>query len=129
MSGPGLELGTFSVGATIAQAGAFRRATGQPDGGTALPLTFPLCWLSGGDLRVALVALVGHEPVVLVHESQAFSYTRALLVGQPYVLTLTVRREHAPERLVLDGAVADADGGPCARLETILRLVAVPESA
>ncbi len=124
MSG-GVELGVFPVRGTASEADAFRLAIGQPPGGAALPLTFPMRWLAARDIRVALAALVGHGEVVLVHEGQNFSFERPLLVGEPYDLTLSVRREQSPERLILQGVIASGEE-PCARLETTLRLVAAP---
>ena len=124
MSGPGLEIGVFPVRGTSADADVFRHATGLPSGGAMLPLSFPMRWLATRDIRVALAALVGHDEVVLVHESQSFAYAHPLRVDQPYDLRLIVRREHAPERLILDGTITDADGADCAQVETILRLFA-----
>lgn len=126
MSGPGLEIGTFAVRGTSAEAELFRAATGLPGGGATLPLSFPMRWLAAREIRVALTALVGHGDVVLVHESQSFSYAGPLQVDQSYELRLSMRRERAPDRLILDGAITDADGRDCAQVETILRLVAAP---
>ena len=126
MSGPGLEIGVFAVRGSAAEAEIFRTATGLPSGGATLPLTFPMRWLAARDIRVALTALVGHGEVVLVHESQSFSYVEPLQVDRAYDLRLTVRREHAPDRLVLEGAITEAEGRACADVETILRLVAAP---
>ena len=126
MSDPGLEIGTFAVRGTSAEAEGFREATGLPGGGATLPLSFPMRWLAARDIRVTLAALVGHGEIVLVHESQSFSYGDPLLVDQSYELRLSVRREHAPDRLILDGAITDADGRDCAQVETILRLIAAP---
>ncbi len=128
MSGPGLELGQFPVRGTAGEVEAFRRATGAAADGSNLPLSFPMRWLASAEIRGALAALVGHGEIVLVHEGQSFAYERPLQVGQVYVLTLVVRREHAPDRLILDGSLADGDGS-CGTLETILRLVAAPVSA
>lgn len=128
MSGPGLELGQFPVRGTVEEAEAFRRATGAADGGSELPLSFPMRWLATAEIRGALAALVGHGEIVLVHEGQSFTYERPLQVGRAYLLTLAVRREHAPDRLILDGSLADADGS-CGTLETTLRLVAAPVPA
>ncbi len=123
-----VELGVFPVCGTAGEADAFRLATGQPPGGAALPLTFPMRWLAGRDVRVALAALVGHGEVVLVHEGQSFSYERPLQVGEAYHMTLSVRREWLPDRLILAGVIA-AGETPCARLETTLRLVAASVGA
>ena len=128
MSGPGLELGQFPVRGTAGEAEAFCQATGVASGGSDLPLSFPMRWLATAEIRGALAALVGHGEVVLVHEGQSFTYERPLQVGQPYVLTLVVRREHAPDRLILEGTLTDGDR-PCGALETTLRLVAAPVSA
>ena len=123
-----VELGVFPVCGTAREADAFRLATGQPPGGAALPRTFPLRGLAGRDIRVALAALVGHGEVVLVHEGQSFSYERPLQVGEAFDMTLSVRREWSPDRLILEGVIAVGET-PCARLETTLRLVAAPVGA
>ena len=132
-------LGPFPVVGTAEAARDFRRATGGDAPGDAassggfsggepapLPWTFPMRWLAAPDVRAAILALVAEPDVVLVHEAQSFEYSAALHVGQPYLLTLEARRETAPDRLVVSGAVAAGDE-PRARLETVLRLVAAPD--
>jgi hypothetical protein len=118
-------LGRFAVVGTAEEVDAFCRATGAAAGPT-LPLTFPMRWLVAPGVRTALLDLVGDADIVLVHESQSFAYTSPLRIGDLYALDLTARRETAPDRLILDGAVIDSSGGEQARIETILRLIAVP---
>lgn len=125
MSEEAQALGRFPVVATAAEAEAFCRATGVAQGAT-LPITFPMRWLTSPEVRAALLALVESDGFVLVHEGQSFTYTQALRADEPYSLTLTARRQTAPDRLVIDGTIADEAGLERTRLETILRLIAAP---
>lgn len=114
-------LGPFAVAATPSQIDAFRAATGLPPG-AAVPLTFPMRWLAADAVRTALTSLAADADFVPVHESQSFDYAAPLASGTEYALNLLVRREVAPDRLVVEGTVEGTDGTPVARLETILRL-------
>ena len=118
------------MAASEAEAEAFRAATGCPPSdlgpaGDILPATFPMRWLASPAVRELLTAAVPEPGLVPVHEGQGFDYERPLRVGAPYRLALAIRREAEPARLVVDGRIEDADGTLHARLETILRLVAV----
>jgi hypothetical protein len=118
-------LGRFAVVGTIAEVDAFCHATGvMPD--ATLPVTYPMRWLAMPDIRTALLDLVSSDEVVLVHESQSFSYAQPLYVDQLYTLTVFARREATPDRMILDGTVVDAAGVEQARVETILRFIAAP---
>ncbi|MDR3462495.1 MAG: hypothetical protein P4L76_09305 [Beijerinckiaceae bacterium] len=119
-------LGTFTVSSTAGEAAAFCAATGLDCVGDVLPLTFPMRWLVGADVRAALLDAVADPDVVLVHESQIFDYSHRLRSGDSYALSLSTRRESAPERLLVDGVIRDASGLELARLETILRLIKAP---
>lgn len=115
------SLGTFSVVARPDEVVAFRAATGLPPG-AAVPATFPMRWLASPAVRDALLALAPESHLVPVHESQLFDYRGAILAGRDYDMTLAARREPAPDRLVLDGTVAEADGTTVVTVETVLRL-------
>lgn len=119
-------LGTFVVSSTDDEAAAFRVATGAESAGGVLPLTYPMRWLVGPEIRAALLDAVADPDVVLVHESQIFDYSHRLRSGESYALSLSTRRESAPERLLVDGAINDDSGMELARLETILRLIKAP---
>ncbi len=115
-------LGCFPVAGTAAEADAFRAATGSPPRDRAiLPLTFPMRWLAAPAVRGAMMAMVS-DGIALVHEAQTFDYERPLRVDERYMLSVSARRESDPDRLVLLGSIAAADGTPAARLETVLRL-------
>jgi hypothetical protein len=61
--------------------------------------------------------------VVPVHESQSFSYETPLVAGESYDVSVAMRREETPPRLVIDATIAGLDGKTVARSETMLRLV------
>lgn len=116
-------LGSFRVRAGADEADAFRKATGVAAAeGDALPLTFPIRWLVTPEIRAALLAMVPEPDIVLLHEAQAFDYRQPLRVGRDYDLSLDARREALPDRLFVDGTIADLDGTTCATVETVLRL-------
>ena len=115
-------IGSFRVRAEPAEVEAFRQATRLESGGDGLPLTFPIRWLVTPEIRAALVAMVPEPDLVLFHESQSFAYEQPLRPDETYNLTLSARRETAPDRLLVDGTIDDASGARCATVETILRL-------
>ena len=122
-------MSAFAVAATQAEVEAFRAATGCPQAGDILPLTFPMRWLASPDVRRALLDAVPEPGLMPVHEGQAFDYEQPLRIGEPYRLRLSTRCEAEPPRLVADAVIEDADGAVHAKLEMILRLVAVEAAA
>ena len=56
-------------------------------------------------------------------KSQSFSYEAPLVAGESYDLTVTMSSEETPPRLTMVATVVTPEGEPCARIETILRLV------
>ncbi len=126
MSAAATEIGRFGVRATAAEAAAFRAAIGLEATGDELPLTFPMRWLVTPAIRAALLAVVADPALVLVHESQGFDYNRRPRVDEALALTLVAWREMAPDRLRVEGVIADADGAEIGRIDTILRLIAAP---
>jgi hypothetical protein len=127
--GADAALGSFPVAGTEEAATLFRQATGSTTTGAALPLTFPMCWMTGPEVRAAVFAFLNDDRVVLIHESQSFDYATPLRVGEPYRLILQARREQGPDRLLIFGDVLTAAGDVAAKVETILRLISVPEDA
>lgn len=121
-------LGAFPVSASRDEVEAFRAATGLPPG-EAVPLTFPMRWLAADAVRDALLALAADADLVPVHESQSFDYEFPLAIDTAFVMRLAARRDTAPDRLVVEGAVERADGTVAARLETILRLFSTKAAA
>lgn len=115
-------LGTFAVSAQAAEVDAFRRAARLEETGDTLPFTWPIRWMARPDVRAALTALVPEADLVPFHESQTFDYAAPLRAGTDYTLAMTARRESAPDRLVVEGSIAVADGSVVATVETVLRL-------
>jgi hypothetical protein len=58
-----------------------------------------------------------------VHESQAFVYERPLIASESYDVTVTLRREETPPRLIADAQIATTTGAPVGKIEAMLRLV------
>lgn len=115
-------IGSFTVRAEPGEVAAFRAAIGVEGDAAELPFTYPIRWMVTPEIRPELLALVPEPDLVLFHESQTFAYERPLVSGEDYTLTLTARRETAPDRLLVDGAISDGAGKACATVETILRL-------
>ena len=114
-------LGLFAVRAEPSEIAAFRAAIGLPPG-DRVPATFSMRWLAAHDVRDALRALASEPDLVPVHESQTFDHLGSLQAGKPYAMSLEGRRDTSPDRLVLAGVIADTEGTPLVRVETILRL-------
>ena len=115
-----MVLGPFEVATDPAEIAAFAAAVGSGDG--YVPPTFPIVWLSAPALKAALRDAVGPD-FLPVHESQSFDYIRPLAAGAACRLTAIARREHAPDRLVVEASVADLAGAPVLTMRAVLRLV------
>ncbi len=122
-------LGTFAVVAEAAAVAAFRRATGCGGDDRTVPATFPMRWLARPDVRCAIMALLPEPDLVPVHESQSFDYAGPLEPQVAYHLALSAARSCEPERLSVHGLLLDDMQRELLRLETVLRLVAVPAAA
>lgn len=117
-------LGPFPVMVDAERAAAYGAEAGlAPRADGCAPLCFPAVWLSAPDIRAAIARVCAEADSVPVHESQSFDYDSPLRVGESYDLSLTLRREAAPPRLVIEAVVAAPGGEVCARIETMLRLV------
>lgn len=112
-------LGPFEVEADPARVGAFAAAAGGA--GAGVPAAFPIVWLAEPRVRTALGAAAGPN-VLPVHESQSFDYARPILPGEKLRLTLVLRREASPDRLVAEAEVEDPAGARALSLRTVLRL-------
>ena len=86
-------------------------------------------WLAEPDVRRAILSLVPESDLLPVHEGQSFDYAAPLEPEVAYRLLLSAARSREPERLTVHGTVVDGGGVELARLETVLRLVAVPAAA
>lgn len=88
-----------------------------------VPLAYPAVWLSEPALSTIVSRVCETLGVVPVHESQSFAYERSLTAGDSYDVTVTLRREETPPRLIADALIAATDGAPVGKIETMLRLV------
>ncbi len=113
-------LGPFRFRIDPERAAAFSRETGAD--GASVPLSYPAVWIADPRLFDPVRELCAAEGVVPVHESQSFSFETPLRAGAEYDVTVALRREETPPRLILDATVA-AGGATVARSETMLRLV------
>lgn len=117
-------LGPFRVTVDPERAAAYGREVGvAPRADGRPPLCYPAVWLSAPDIHAAIALACAEADSVPVHESQSFAYDAPLHVGESYDLSLALRREATPPRLVIDAIVATLAGKTRARIETMLRLV------
>lgn len=116
-----VTLGPYRLRVDPARAAAYARETGGDD--TSVPLAFPAVFLSEPALFTVVRDLCARLDVVPVHEAQSFVYEAPLVAGESYDLSVTMAREETPPRLTLDASIATVAGAPCARIETMLRLV------
>ncbi len=114
-------LGPFRFRVEPDRAAAFARETGGD--GASVPLSYPAIWIADPKLFDPVRDLCAAEDVVPVHESQSFSFETPLRAGADYDVTVALRREETPPRLILDATIAATDGATVARSETMLRLV------
>jgi hypothetical protein len=116
-----LTLGPFRLRVDPARAAAFARETG---GDVArVPLSFPAVWLTDPAMFEPVNAMCEELAVVPVHESQSFAYEAPLIAGDDYDVTVSMRREETPPRLVIEAAISALDGALVAKSDTMLRLV------
>jgi len=114
-------LGPFRLRVDPAQAEAYARETGGD--GKSVPLSFPAVWLTDPTLFDPVRDLCATLDVVPVHESQSFAYVAPIVAGDSYDVSVAMRREETPPRLVIDATIAALDGKAVAKSETMLRLV------
>ncbi len=128
MSSEPLALGPFRVRVDAARAAAYRRETGAPPAADdAAPLAYPAVWLSSPQIHAEIARVCGERDSVPVHESQSFDYVAPLRAGEDYALSVTLRQEETPPRLIIAATVATLSGEARASIEAMLRLV--PRSA
>lgn len=113
-------LGPFRFRVDPERAAAFAREIGAD--AASVPLSYPAVWIADPKLFEPVRDLCAAEGVVPVHESQSFSFSAPLQAGAAYDVTVALRREDAPPRLILDATIA-AGGETVAKSETVLRLV------
>ena len=120
-------LGTFAVRATVAEAEAFARETGSV--GQGVPFTFPVRWLARPDFHAAAAEMIGGVNWVPIHESQSFDYRAPLAADEDYMMTVTMKRETEPSRIILLADVGPAGAAPLLTMEMMLRIVPLPAEA
>lgn len=110
-----------TVIATGADVAAFAASVGAT-GGSRLPTTYPIRWLTRPEVVNLVRALAADKPDSLpVHELQTVEMLAALPLDTPLALVAEVRRTDAIH-LTLDVAISHSDT-PVARLHAVLRLV------
>jgi hypothetical protein len=110
-----------TVVATGADVAAFAASVGAT-GGTRLPTTYPIRWLTRPEVVNLVRELATDRPDSLpVHELQTVEMVAELPLDTPLSLVAEVRRTDAIH-LTLDVAITREDR-PVARLHAVLRLV------
>lgn len=120
-------LGPIRVRVDEERVAHYRRETGfveTPE--KIVPAAFPAVWLTAAEVGAAIRRALEGEDAVPVHESQSFHYFAPLRVGKSYDLTVAIRREKTPPRLVLNASVATPEGDARLHAETLLRIVPRP---
>jgi len=121
---PTTAFGPFRVSVDAARAADYAREIGgAPPAEGYAPLCYPAVWFSLPEIRAAISDACLAADSVPVHESQGFAFVAPLRIGENFDLTVQMRRDAAPPRLVIDALVATPEGLPRARIETMLRLV------
>jgi hypothetical protein len=117
-------LGPFLVRADPANVTAFARQTG----GSAdhVPFTFPVRWLARPELQAAAVEMIGDVDWVPIHESQSFDYRAPLLLNTDYEMSVAMKREVEPSRIVVVAHVGPFGDAVHLRMEMILRIIPLP---
>jgi hypothetical protein len=118
-----LDLPALRVQVDAARAAEFARETGFDAGFDGAPSSYPALWLTAPAIHDAIAQICAQADSVPVHESQHFTYQAPLRVGVDYDLSVSMRREDKPPRLVVEAALATLDGAPVGRFEALLRLV------
>lgn len=111
----------LTVTADAGAADAFARATGAGPLDGALPLTFPVTWLTRPEVVALVASLAADRPTALpVHELQTIETLAAPSPGASLDLTVAATRSDA-DRITVEAEAGEA-GHPCLRLTGILRL-------
>lgn len=114
-------LGPYRLRVDPERAAAYARETGGD--GKTVPLSFPAVWLMEPVLFAPVREICAALDVVPVHESQSFAYETPLTLGARYDVSVSLRREETPPRLIVDATIFALDGARVGRSETMLRLV------
>jgi hypothetical protein len=124
-AGADIRLGPIRVSTDPDSVARYRREIGFDEScGNVAPAAYPIVWLSCAEIAAAIrEELRGGEEALPVHESQSFRYFEPLRVGEAYDLTVLMRRESEPARIVLNATVTTLSGEARAHSETVLRIV------
>lgn len=114
-------IGPLRLTVDAARARAYAHDIGAKD--DRVPLAYPAVWLTEPALSNVVSDVCETLAVVPVHESQAFVYERPLIADESYDVTVTLRREETPPRLIADALIATTSGAPVGKIEAMLRLV------
>jgi hypothetical protein len=127
-----IRIGPLAVKADPARVTEFQGATfGDTEAGCVLPFTFPVCWLAAPEIRAGVASLVREDDgavLLPLHESQSFDYAAPLLADIDYRMSVDIRKEREPLRLVLQAEVGEIVSGADVvhlRMEMVLRIVAI----
>lgn len=127
--GEEMRLGPFRVCVDEERVLRYRRETGFVESPEKIvPVAFPGVWMTTSEIGEAIRVALAGEGAVAVHESQSFHYSAPLRVGESYDLSVSLRREATPPRLVLSANLATLAGETRMRAETLLRIVPRPKS-
>jgi hypothetical protein len=118
------RLDPVAVRASAGEIEAFRRASFASEYGPAVPHTFPIRWVTLPEITNAIREMIAGDQWLPIHEAQNFEYRRPLEVDKAYRLTVDLRREANPPRLVIRGLVSTEANELCVSFETTLRIVA-----
>ncbi|MBY6241648.1 hypothetical protein [Methylosinus sp. Sm6] len=122
-----IRLGPFRVVADEERVARYRREAGFADTlEKIVPVAFPAVWMTTSEIGEAIRAALAAENAIAVHESQDFRYCAPLRVGESYDLTVSMRREASPPRLVVNAFVATQGGEARLHAEALLRIVPRP---
>lgn len=120
-------LGPFRVRVDEERAERLRRETGFAETvESVVPAAYPAVWIMSAEVGDALRGALAGEDAVPVHKSQSFHYFAPLRVGESYDLTVAIRRELAPPRLVVNATVVTVGGDVRLHAEALLRIVPRP---
>jgi hypothetical protein len=101
---------------------AFRRETGWRDADGPPPASYPVVFMRMPEIGEP-IRRAAQEIGLPVHEAQHFEYARPVEIDAEYDVTMELRRESDPPRLVSIAEVFDLSGAFVARITTTLRLI------
>lgn len=129
----GIAVGVFPVAVDAAAVAGLAAALGRGAAsgpGRAVPMTFPLRWLSDPAIRAALWAAVlpgtADAKALPVHIEQRIALSEPLRIGAAYHLALWVQPPDARRIARVRATLRDARGRDVGSMETGFLLVSAP---